>query len=279
MNKTGNIKRPLLTFFLLTYAIFWLLILLTGTLKLLNVPKTILNTLIVICSWSPSFAFLFLFRKLYPNITLKDFLKQQFCSRIKISVLIVLLLVHIFILIAARATYSFINETPVFFILSASFGAIVTGFFSHLIKGPLGEELGWRSYALNDLQKRFSPLISAILLGLVWGFWHAPLWFLTSGYSGMDLFRYIALFMVCIISTSIVITAFYNINKNLVIPIVIHLLFNLVFTLVGLDALQALQYISPWYLLFVLVLLIANPKKALYGAATPGRRNNPSFRF
>ena len=266
MLRAGNIKRPLLAFFLLTYSIFWLLILLTGALTLLNVSKPIQNTLTVICSWSPNFALFILFRKLYPDMTLKGFFRQQFCSGIKISVLFVLLLVHILILIAARATYSFINDTPGFFVLPASLGAMVAGFFSHLIKGPLGEELGWRGYALNGLQKRFPPLVSAILLGLAWGFWHAPLWFLTSGYSGMDLFEYIALFLVCIISASIIITAFYQINRNMVIPIVIHLLFNLTLTLMGLDALQALTYIAPWYLLFVLVLLIANPKKALYGA-------------
>ncbi len=266
MNRASNIKRPLLTFFLLTYAIFWLLILLTGALTLLNVPKPIQNASAVICSWSPNFALLILFRKLCPNLALKNFLKQQFCSRVKVSLLIVLLLVHIFVLIAARAAYSLIHDTPVSFVFFASFGAVVTGIFTHLIKGPLGEELGWRAYALSVLQKRYSPLVSAILLGVVWGFWHAPLWFLTSGYSGISLFKYIALFMVCIVSTSIVITAFYNMNRNLVIPIVIHLLFNLVFSLVGPDALQALEYISPWYLLFVLALLIANPKKALYGA-------------
>lgn len=41
----------------------------------------------------------------------------------------------------------------------------------------IGEEVGWRGWMLPELQKRFSPLVSSIVLGLVWGFWHFPLFF------------------------------------------------------------------------------------------------------
>lgn len=46
--------------------------------------------------------------------------------------------------------------------------------FTFLVVG-IGEEVGWRGWMLPELQKRFSPLTSSILLGLVWGFWHFPL--------------------------------------------------------------------------------------------------------
>ncbi len=40
--------------------------------------------------------------------------------------------------------------------------------------GPLPEELGWRGYALPKLLKRHNPLISSLVLGIFWTFWHIP---------------------------------------------------------------------------------------------------------
>lgn len=37
-----------------------------------------------------------------------------------------------------------------------------------------GEEIGWRGFALPHLQARFSPLVSSIILGFLWGIWHIP---------------------------------------------------------------------------------------------------------
>lgn len=44
----------------------------------------------------------------------------------------------------------------------------------------VGEELGWRGYAQPQLEKHYSPLIAAILLGVLWGFWHLPNFFIPS---------------------------------------------------------------------------------------------------
>lgn len=41
-----------------------------------------------------------------------------------------------------------------------------------------GEELGWRGFAQPQLEKNYSPLIAAIILGVLWGFWHLPNFFI-----------------------------------------------------------------------------------------------------
>ena len=47
-----------------------------------------------------------------------------------------------------------------------------------LITGPLGEELGWRGFALPRLLKRFNPFAASLILGFIWGVWHLPSFFL-----------------------------------------------------------------------------------------------------
>jgi len=39
----------------------------------------------------------------------------------------------------------------------------------------LGEEPGWRGFALPQLQTRYSPLVASLILAPVWALWHLPL--------------------------------------------------------------------------------------------------------
>src|SRR5512140_2659967 len=58
---------------------------------------------------------------------------------------------------------------------------LVLGFLlGQLILGPLGEELGWRGFALPRLLRRFSPLVASLILGVIWGVWHLPSFFVSS---------------------------------------------------------------------------------------------------
>lgn len=45
-----------------------------------------------------------------------------------------------------------------------------------LFLGGAMEEPGWRGFGLPVLQERYSPLRATIVLGLVWGVWHVPIY-------------------------------------------------------------------------------------------------------
>ena len=71
-----------------------------------------------------------------------------------------------------------------------------------------GEEMGWRGYVLPRLQAKYNALVSSLILGVVWGFWHLPK-FLTPGNTSS-----FGLFMVRIIAVAVIYTWIYNNTKG-----------------------------------------------------------------
>lgn len=50
--------------------------------------------------------------------------------------------------------------------------------FVLLTGGPLGEEIGWRGFALPRLQRYWAPPVASLVLGVLWAGWHLPLWWI-----------------------------------------------------------------------------------------------------
>ena len=110
--------------------------------------------------------------------------------------------------------------------MSLSVGFWASLIILNLLQGATGEEAGWRGFALPRLQKTHGPAKASLILGLIWSFWHLPLW-LISSYSGLDLLIYVLAFNVSIISLTFLLTWISNKTPNSLIPIVItHFSFN-----------------------------------------------------
>jgi membrane protease YdiL (CAAX protease family) len=54
--------------------------------------------------------------------------------------------------------------------------AYLATFVAVVLVGGGQEEPGWRGFALDRYQARHSPVAATLLLGLVWGAWHLPLY-------------------------------------------------------------------------------------------------------
>ena len=90
----------------------------------------------------------------------------------------------------------------------------------------LGEEFGWRGYALPRLQVRLNALQASLVLGVLWGFWHFP-GFLAGTAVPQDMPFYVV--MLWIIPLTILITWVYNSSRSLVAVIGMHTAANFSF--------------------------------------------------
>lgn len=247
-------------YFIFTYLLFWLLIGLTGFLISLDVPVVIQNIAKNVAAWAPTFVILLMFKRLYPNTKLRDYLKQNFKGKAKTKYFFVTLVLQAAVLVAAVLAYTVFNKLKLDSITFISVSALVPAFIMCVTSGAIGEELGWRAYALNAYQKKYSPLKSAIFVGLIWAFWHLPLW-IASGYAGLELLYYSLSFTLGIVSLSIVITFFYNKGRNILIAMWMHFLFNFLLQLVIIDLLQLIIYISVGYLILAIILIVTHKQE------------------
>ena len=69
-----------------------------------------------------------------------------------------------------------LGPSPVLAALGPQAAAILPFIVVFALPNALGEELGWRGFALPKLQARHSALTASVVLGLFWGFWHIPAW-------------------------------------------------------------------------------------------------------
>ena len=93
-----------------------------------------------------------------------------------------------------------------------------------LFLGGGQEEFGWRGYAQQPLQERYGILNASLLIGVVWGIWHAPLWIMPG--DGHSSYSFLA-FLLMTTSQAVVYGWLYNASgQKLIIPLLFHAMNN-----------------------------------------------------
>jgi len=92
--------------------------------------------------------------------------------------------------------------------------------------GPLQEEFGWRGTLLDPLQERFGALIASLMVGVTWGIWHLPLFFIPSQ-DGIYYERPIWGLIVTTTLISVLFTWVYNsCGRSIAAVLLLHTMFN-----------------------------------------------------
>ena len=112
-------------------------------------------------------------------------------------------------------------QNPAYFLTTAAFIFLV---------GPFSEEPGWRDYALDWLQARYSAGVSSLILGGIWWAWHLPLLTVTGSFlntTGTDPV-FLTGYLVTVLLYSILFTWVYNNNRRSVMAVILlHFSINL----------------------------------------------------
>lgn len=97
------------------------------------------------------------------------------------------------------------------------------------MSGPFSEELGWRGYALDPLLYKFGFTKASIILGVVWGIWHFPLYLMPQTWHGQMGFVFSGFWVFMLMSigiSGIMSWVYINTRRSILSAILIHLFSN-----------------------------------------------------
>jgi membrane protease YdiL (CAAX protease family) len=201
--------------------------------------------LLILGGCSPTFVGLILAMMLFPKAGRIDYLKRTYQAR-RISLsgwLIILLLFPAIYAVAIGADLLLGGALPQMTNLRAIaasplvfFPLILLSFFS----GPFSEELGWRGFALEPLLRKLGFAGGSVLLGLIWGVWHLPLYFMPETWHGKMGFTLAGFPMFLLLSVGLSCSmsfVYIRSNRSILSAMLLHLVSN--FTS------QLLEFVSP----------------------------------
>jgi uncharacterized protein len=180
-------RSGLIAFYTITFVYAWGVGLLYGVFNPWMVrtfgPVSLGNPLVFLTVWSPTIFALgaaFVFDGL---AGLRELIGRIFRWRFPVRWYLISTVGIAAIALGARFVQATVTKTPAPPLFDfASWPAFAWFGVSMMVldPGPLGEDPGWRGFALPRMLSQFRPATGAILLGLIWTVWHLPA-FLFSG--------------------------------------------------------------------------------------------------
>ena len=228
MTKLERVRNYTLQYVIYTYGLFVLLLITLGgaATTLLHGTPLVMRWLTAITAWTSTYVFLLMFRKLYPDSTVKEFYKKMFRPRISMRLLMATTSIQMLIFVSSLYMVSTRKGVSMAGMLDLSSTTVLSALFFTLIQGATGEETGWRGHVLPVVGQTYGETRSSLIVSVLWSFWHAPICFVGTGYHGSALLQYIIAFIICIVSLGYCMSICFYRCRNLLVPIWMHFTFN-----------------------------------------------------
>jgi uncharacterized protein len=166
-------RHPLISFFVLTYALAWILWLPLVVLQD-TIPAAPGLVLVLLGSAAPSLLGIVLTAIVLGRGALRKLLGRLLIWRVDPRWYLVVVLGPA-ALVGGIVAFNALLGGPAISINVPLLAAVITLAF-HIFPGSaMGEEIGWRGYALPRLQARRSALSASLIIGPIWAFYHLPL--------------------------------------------------------------------------------------------------------
>jgi membrane protease YdiL (CAAX protease family) len=168
-------RQPVLWYYIFVFAISWGGILLAlgpgGFLGLTATPETQLMVGGPISLLGPSISGLLMTAILYGRAGLRELLSRLLKWRVGAGwyafALLLAPLLNTAVLLA-------LGKTPAIATAGDKLGLLLSGIGFGLVV-PFFEEMGWTGFATPELRKRLGVLSTGLIMGVLWGLWHFPM--------------------------------------------------------------------------------------------------------